>query len=337
MRASRQTKSLSDTAPCSALRNPGNSWIVVATKEACQFACLLPACATIVDPLAFGLVKKKPVAGEIRISSGPHPPLRLAASSYLNSAPLIWSFVHGSMRNAVDFIEAVPARCAQLLSQAEVEVALVPVIEYQRTADVSLVPGVCVGSKEEVRSVVLVSKNSALEKIRSVALDESSRTSATLVKVIFREFLQYEPRWTTHSPDLREMLEQNDAALIIGDPGMVFPREGLNVWDMARLWRNYTGLGFVFAMWMFRTEASERVASIDFAAARDEGLGAKKEIIDHYQGLLGLSRESLQEYLDRNISFYIDDQLQAGLELYFQLAYKHGLLAKVKPLKRPQP
>src|SRR5215211_2974684 len=178
--------------------------------------------------------------------------IRVAASSYLNSAPLIWSFLHGPHEGTVDFIEAVPARCAQLLAQSSVEVALVPVIEYQRIAGGSLVPNVCVGSRKEVLSVVLVSKNKRLEDIRSVALDESSRTSATLVKIIFREFLAREPEWTTRAPNLEAMLEQNDAALIIGDPGMTFPRQGLNVWDMAGLWKQHTGLGFIFAMWMVR-------------------------------------------------------------------------------------
>ena len=148
---------------------------------------------------------------------------RIAASTYLNSAPLIWSFLHGSKRGTVDFIDAVPSRCAQLLSQSEVDAALVPVIEYQRIPGGAMVPDVCVGSQNEVLSVVLVSKNTQLEDIRTVALDESSRTSATLVKVIFREFLGREPEWTTRSPNLDEMLVRNDAALIIGDPGMTFP------------------------------------------------------------------------------------------------------------------
>ena len=236
------------------------------------------------------------------------------------------------MRNAVDFVEAVPAKCAQLLKQGDVEVALVPVIEYQRSVDTTLIPNVCVGSKEEVRSVVLVSKSSDLNEIRSIALDESSRTSATLVKVIFREFLQREPEWTTSSPNLQQMLEQNDAALIIGDPAMVFPRSAVKIWDMARLWRNYTGLGFVFAMWMYRNDVATRVTNIDFARARDEGVLAKPLIVEQYQKLLGLSRDSLQEYLDWNICFEVDAQLRRGLELYFQLAHKHGLLDQVRPL-----
>lgn len=256
-----------------------------------------------------------------------NPRSRIAASTYLNSAPLIWSFLQGTKRGTVDFVDAVPARCAQMLSQSEVDAALVPVIEYQRISGGALVPDVCVGSLKEVLSVVLVSKNTQLEDIRTVALDESSRTSATLVKIIFREFLEREPEWTTRSPDLGEMLDRNDAALIIGDPGMTFPRAGLKVWDMASLWRNYTGFGFVFAMWMVCSEGIDG----DFAGARDEGVTKIEEIVEAYKDKI--PQMNLSKYLTENIVYRINDSMQSGLELYFELAHKHGLIERVKPLR----
>jgi chorismate dehydratase len=185
--------------------------------------------------------------------------------------------------------------------------------------------------------VLLVSRKQQLENIRSVALDESSRTSATLVKIIFREFLRRDAEWTTRSPDLDEMLERNDAALIIGDPAMVFTRGDLRIWDMASLWRNYTGLGFVFAMWMLNDSAMDRVRTIDFAAARAEGVENKPEIISEYQKLLGLSRGSLQDYLDNNICFRLDNQMQQGLNLYYELAHKNRLIEVIKPLRMLEP
>src|SRR5215204_300767 len=260
-------------------------------------------------------------------------PFRLAASSYLNSAPLIWSFLNGPHRGSVDFIEAVPARCAQLLAESKVEGALVPVIEYQRIPGGSLAPNVCVGSHKEVLSVVLVSRNKQLENISSVALDESSRTSATLVKVIFREFIQHEPEWTTRAPNLEEMLEKNDAALIIGDPGMTFRRRGLNVWDMASLWKEHTGLGFVFAMWMVRDEAIERARMVDFSGARDEGVAHIQEIVRDYQDKIPMRVDELRNYLTENIVFNVDESMEKGLRLYFELAFKHRLIDSVKPLR----
>ena len=257
---------------------------------------------------------------------------RIAASSYLNSAPLIWSFQHSSRKDEVELIEAVPARCGEMLAENLVEVALVPAIEYQRIPELVVVPGVCVGSREKVRSVNLVSKLDELKNIRRVALDESSRTSATLVKIIFREFLGFEPEWVSAAPDLKRMLAENDAALIIGDPGMTFSRQGFKVFDMASLWRSHTGHGFVFAMWMIGPAASAEARAIDFVAACREGLARTEEIIDFYQPLLGLARDELQTYLGENLSFSFDDELRAGLDLYYKLAYKHSLIPAVKPL-----
>jgi chorismate dehydratase len=257
---------------------------------------------------------------------------RIAASSYLNSAPLIWSFTNGNRIAEVEYIDAVPSRCAELLNGGEVEAALVPVIEYQRLSNVQIVPDVCVGSKREVRSVVLASTKDNLEDICTIALDNSSRTSAALLKVIFREFVKGEPEWKPSAPDLRAMLANNDAALIIGDPGMTFPRAGLHVFDMAALWRQFTNLGFVFAMWMIRDDASSDTRAIDFKSACVEGLESREEIIDFYQHRLSLPRAELFTYLHDNISFELDDEMEAGLELYYGLAAKHGLIGSVKDL-----
>ena len=220
-----------------------------------------------------------------------------------------------------------------MLAEGAVAGALIPVIEYQRIPNGSLVPNVCVGSRKEVLSVVLVSRDKQLENIRTVALDESSRTSATLVKVIFREFLKREPEWITRAPNLDEMLDKNDAALIIGDPGMTFSRRGLKVWDMANLWREHTGLGFVFAMWMVQDDAIERAREVDFAGARDEGVDRFEEIVASYQDQIPMTVAELRNYLTENIVFEVDESMERGLRLYFELAFKHQLIERVKPLQ----
>ncbi|HEX8337428.1 MAG TPA: MqnA/MqnD/SBP family protein, partial [Pyrinomonadaceae bacterium] len=141
------------------------------------------------------------------------------------------------------------------------------------------------------------------------------------------------PRLEPFVPDLANMLERHDAALVIGDPAMTFEREGLRVYDMAALWREFTGLGFVFAMWMADAGASERVRAVDFAAARDEGLAAVEEIAAGYERELGRPRADLVRYLTENISFELNEEMRAGLELYFQLAHKHGIVQSLRPLK----
>jgi chorismate dehydratase len=258
---------------------------------------------------------------------------RIAASSYLNTAPLIWSFINGPRQDTVElFTHQAPARCAEMLSVGEVDVALVPVIEYQRILDIAIIPDVCVGSRSAVRSVVIASKLNNLKKIKRVALDDSSRTSVALVKIIFREFLGFEPEWQTSPPDLRSMLEHNDAALIIGDPAMKIPRDKYRVFDLATLWHDYTGFGFVFAMWMVRKNNVEAIRTVDFAAARDEGLGHLDEIAAGYEDKRTLSHDEIKDYLMRNIAFQMDKEMMEGLQLYFELARKHDLIRDAKTL-----
>jgi chorismate dehydratase len=241
--------------------------------------------------------------------------------------------MHGSQRDAVElFTDTAPARCAEMLAADEVDVALVPVIEYQRIPNVAIIPDVCVGSRSAVRSVVLVTRHNNLKKVGRVALDDSSRTSAALVKIIFREFLGFEPEWQTAHPDLKSMLMHADAALIIGDPAMQIPRDQFRVFDLATLWHEFTGFGFVFAMWA-RKDSVEKIGLVDFAAARDEGLAHLDEIAADYKPQLGLSDEEIRTYLTDNIDFRMDEEMEKGLKLYFELARKHQLIEAARPLE----
>jgi chorismate dehydratase len=259
---------------------------------------------------------------------------RIAASSYLNTAPLIWSFIHGSQRSAVELLtDTAPGRCGEMLARNEVDAALVPVIEYQRISDVVIVPDVCVGSRSAVLSVVLVTRRNNLKKVERVALDDSSRTSVALVKIIFREFLSFEPQWETSHPDLKSMLTHADAALIIGDPAMKIPRDQFRVFDLATLWREFTGFGFVFAMWMARKDRVDRGIAVDFGGARDEGLAHLEDIIAESKPQLGLSDEEIRTYLTENIAFRMDEEMEKGLKLYFELARKHNLIDGLRPLE----
>lgn len=278
---------------------------------------------------------------------------RISASSYSNTAPLIWSFLYGSQHGQVELIlDNAPARSAQLLAESRVDAALVPVIAYHQFDDVKLVADVCVGARERVRSVCLITNGVDLADVRSVALDASSRTSVVLTKIIFREFLGFEPEWRQAEPDLDAMLRTSDCALLIGDPALAIsdagrrlaarerqtPAEGeeiraddrnaTKVFDLAELWKRYTGLGFVFAMWMGRGTR----ATVDFAAARDEGIRHLEEIVSNYRSEIGIDTTELSRYLSENISYSIDDSMQAGMEMYFKLAGESGLIDRLRPV-----
>lgn len=277
--------------------------------------------------------------------------LKISASSYSNTAPLIWSFLYGANQGKFEVIlDNAPARSAELLARNRIDAALVPVIAYQMIDEVFLIPDVCVGAKEKVRSVCLVTKGMDLEDVKSVSLDISSKTSVALTKIIFREFLGFEPNWTNSKPNVEKMLKESDCALLIGDPALSLNSRfkiqdsrseesknneqritnyELRVFDLVELWREFTGFGFVFAMWMTRN----KTCSIDFAEARDEGLNRIDEIIANYQQNICLTHEDFKKYLTKNISYSISNSMQKGLKLYYDLAFKHKLIEARKSLK----
>ncbi len=256
---------------------------------------------------------------------------RISASSYSNTAPLIWSFLYGLQHGKFELIlDNAPARSAELLAQKRVDCALAPVIEYQRIDNIFLVPDVCVGAKERVRSVCLVTKGEDLKNVKSVALDVSSRTSVALSKIIFREFIGSEPVYQTAMPNLAEMLKENDCALLIGDPALTIDEAKYRKFDLAETWRKFTGFGFVFAMWMAQKDSLEIVRTIDFAKVRDEGLEHLNEIISNYETEISLSRQEFKSYLADNITYSIDENMRQGLFLYFKLAYRHKLTPQLK-------
>ncbi|MGA9767875.1 MAG: menaquinone biosynthesis protein [Blastocatellia bacterium] len=265
----------------------------------------------------------------------------IAASSYLNAAPLCYSFIYGEQKERCRFLsDAAPARCAELLAEGRADAALIPVIEYQRIPGLKVAQGACVASKSKVQSVVLASRVPVTE-VRSVALDTSSRTSAALIQIILNRFYGLSPAYRTSPPQIEEMLESSDAALIIGDPAMLIDRTRLHVYDLAEEWRKHTGLPFVFAFWAIRKDSTLLSSpdslnvdflNVDFLAAKREGVEHAGELARLYSAQLGLPHDDLYKYLTENISYDLDGESLRGLELYYEMAHECGLIEEARGL-----
>lgn len=262
--------------------------------------------------------------------------MRIAASTYLNSAPLVYSFAQGELRHRYKFLgDAAPSRCAAMLSAGQCEIALIPVVEYQRIPGLRIIPEIAVASKNRVRSVLLAAR-CPLKEARNVTLDASSRTSQALVKILFARRYGSQPVFSERTPDAKieceNMLEASDAALVIGDPAMRLSasaeRLGVRIYDLAEEWRAMTGLPFVFAVWAAREDACDQSPSLvrDFLAAKREGQGRLEEIAAQYTRELGLPQADLVSYLRDNVNYDLDAENIAGMRRYFELAHKLGLI-----------
>jgi chorismate dehydratase len=126
------------------------------------------------------------------------------------------------------------------------------------------------------------------------------------------------------------MLATADAALIIGDPALAAAKNAdRRVFDLAGLWHSHTGLGFVFAMWMTR----RATVAVDLVEARNEGLARIDEIASTYASEELLDVDEIRRYLAESIAYAVDDSMRQGMELYFELAAKNGLIERNKPVE----
>lgn len=252
-----------------------------------------------------------------------NPQLRIGGVSYLNSAPL----VDGLTRLAPDAEVVVdyPSRLADRLAQGDLDVALIPSIEYFRQPRRVVVSDACVACDGPVRSVKLYSRV-PVEQITSLALDEGSRTSAALVRILLAERFDRCPRLEPLPIGSSIDDTSADAAVLIGDRGMrSVPGHFAFVWDLGAEWRSWTGLPFVFAMWIARAESDlDRLAGL-LETARNEGLRRLEEIARIESPRVGLPAAECLAYLRDNLRFHLGPREQQGLELFYRLAERHGL------------
>jgi chorismate dehydratase len=260
------------------------------------------------------------------------PPLRVATVPYVNAAPLIWGFRTGAVREPVDLIAEPPARIPDRLRQGTVDVGLIPVIEYQRLADVTFLPSLCVAARQRARSVFLACRR-PLAEVRSIAVDESSRTSAALLRVVLAHRRLTGISFTEQAPDLPAMLRRADAALLIGDPALTSSTTGLEVYDLAAEWLAMTGLPFVFAAWAARPGADLPDGARPFADSLRHGLERIDEIARECGARLGLPEESVADYLRRNIHYQLGPEEKQSLELFFRRAHDLALIPPPRPLR----
>lgn len=276
-------------------------------------------------------------------------PLRVSVVRYLNTAPLVWGLERGPSRQRFELSYTVPASCAEALRSGRADIGIIPAIEYQTIPGLKVIPGIAIASERRVESVLLVSRGPA-RWAKRVALDTSSRTSAALVKILFARHWRREPEYVEAKPDLAAMLEQAEAALVIGDPALRFGLRAphtqlpdltnLHVYDLAEEWWRLTNLPFVFAFWAVRAEAvrspqAARALVKTFRESRDTGLRHLEEIAHQAAGRLELPGGRLERYLRASITYRLDAPHLAGLESFYRAAHELGLLEleRVRPLE----
>ena len=251
------------------------------------------------------------------------PALRLGAVTYLNARPLT-RFIFEELPEAA-IVSDAPSRLAERLLAGELDVALIPSIEYARSAGLRVVSDACVACEGPVRSVKLYGRVPP-EEIRSLALDAGSRTSAALGRLLLREQLGLEPRLVDLPLGADYEQVEADAVLVIGDRGLAEPNDRFAfAWDLGQRWAEWQGLPFVFAMWVTRPGVQWEALAERLAAARNRGVAGLADIAREEAPRLPIDQSACLEYLRENLTFTLGPRQRLGLERFYELAGKHGL------------
>ncbi|MHB8974013.1 MAG: menaquinone biosynthetic enzyme MqnA/MqnD family protein [Pirellulaceae bacterium] len=249
--------------------------------------------------------------------------LRVGAVSYLNSKPLIHRF--DDLAPGAELILDYPSRLADRLALGDLDVALVPSIECFRNPQYTIVSDACIACRGPVLSVKLLSRV-AMERIRTLALDEGSRTSVALVQILLRLRFGLVPELQLLPLDGDLHDTAADAVLLIGDRAIhaqrgVFPME----WDLGAEWYHDLGVPFVFAMWAAREGVDTSGMASILGKTRDAGLAHLEQIAAAEAPGVGLDFATCLSYLRDNLHFTLGASEQRGLQLFRQHAAELGL------------
>ncbi|WP_282202280.1 menaquinone biosynthetic enzyme MqnA/MqnD family protein [Kitasatospora fiedleri] len=251
---------------------------------------------------------------------------RVGHIQFLNCLPLYWGLARTGNLLDLDLSKDTPEKLSDRLVAGALDIGPITCVEYLRNADrLVVLPDIAVGSDGPVMSCVIVSKVPLAELDgRRVALGSTSRTSVRLARLLLEEREGVRPEYFSCPPDLDAMLADADAAVLIGDPALrasleQAPRQGLAVHDLGAMWKEWTGLPFVFAVWAARREYAERHPALTaavhraFLESRDLSLAEAGKVAEQAARWEEFDAPLLETYFSEALDFSLGERQLAGI------------------------
>jgi chorismate dehydratase len=234
-----------------------------------------------------------------------HP--NIVMVNYLNSKPFEYGLTHSDDVALGNILKATPAKCASLFKEGKADIALIPVGGLADIKDYRIISDYCIACDGEVRTVCIFA-NQDIQTCRKIYLDDHSRTSFLLSKIILEQYLHLELEYV--SADISTIvLAEGEAILMIGDKVFQYEKHYTHKYDLGSIWKKWTNLPFVFAVW---------IAHSDVPVEIEERLNhALKYGIDHLDIIINQeSNENLDlyYYFSHNIHYHLDDDKKEGLQ-----------------------
>lgn len=241
-------------------------------------------------------------------------PIRITAISYYNTLPFIYGITHSGLLSDYKLNLEVPSVSARRIISNEAEIGLIPVGALPGISNYHIVSNLCIGADKDVKSVLLLA-NIDLKDLKTIYLDTDSLTSVNLVRILADKYWKIRPLWKSLS-EMNGKLSKEDGMVLIGDKTFGLSGQYPFCYDLAGEWIKFTGLPFVFAVWISRQPLPADFEK-SFQAALTWGVEHREESImmavnPHISG------KELISYLKNDISYNMDEQKKKGMELFLK-------------------
>lgn len=233
--------------------------------------------------------------------------VKISAVSYTNTKPFIYGLERSAIMDQIELSLDIPSDCAARLISGQVDVGLIPVAAIPYVPNANIIGSYCIGSVGAVNSVFIFSKV-PVEEIKSIKLDQHSRTSNNLAKVLLKFYWQRSVEFTT------DLDAETDALVLIGDRTFGRKADFPYAYDMGEQWMNFTGLPFVYAAWVANKELP-----LGFKTAFDEalryGLTHRKALLET---LTPFPNFDLEDYLMNKLDFDLTAEKREALTRFLE-------------------
>lgn len=245
---------------------------------------------------------------------------------FLNSKPILHALQHGLVEAPFDLVIDTPSNLAERFHAGDLDIAMIPSVEYGRNLDAVIIPVFCIASLGRVETVLLFSEL-AMEDIESISADPKSRTSVAMAQILFKKKYGKEPVITMGEDDPEMMLRSADAGLVIGDTAYLIDSAKYLCYDLGELWYQYSGLPFVHAVLCARKNQKWNRAITALREAKDIGL-KNRELIAKQEGRSKKEASDMLDYLTKRIYYNFGAEEKSGLQHFLDTALSMGLVIR---------
>lgn len=243
--------------------------------------------------------------------------IRIGAVSYLNTKPLLYGLNHSSLKQEVDLWLDYPSSIAKALLEGKIDIGLVPVAIIPSLKEYHIISDFCIGCDGPVGSVCIFS-DVPLEETDRLLLDYQSRTSVALAGILLKHHWKLNPEIEdSKGEEFIHRITGKTAGVVIGDRALEQRIHHRYIYDLGEAWKDFTGLGFVFAAWISNKKLDPLFLE-NFNKLNAVGLDNLKEIIRENP----YPHFDLELYYTKLISYTLDENKRAGMRRFIEMISK---------------